>query len=336
MRMPGFWKAGESGILTLLLRPFGWIYGMATLLRLRRTGWQAPVPVISVGNFTAGGAGKTPAVIALVHALQARGEKPFVITRGYGGRARGPLIVDLLQHDATSVGDEPRLLAAHAPTIVSRNRVAGARMAARAGASVILLDDALQNPALLKDFSLAVVDGGFGFGNGEVVPAGPLRAPLAPMLGHAHAVLMVGADETGAAHALDKLPVFFGALAVDAGVSARISGKRIIAYCGIGRPKKFHDSLRASGAIIIRTHDFGDHHFFSADEASKLLAEARSEGAQLMTTEKDMARMHGDEALAQASIALPVALDMDPALLEMIYLALVSARKRISTASGPA
>lgn len=339
MRMPGFWGAGGSRGAALLLRPLGWIYGALTLLRLRRSGWRAPVPVISVGNFTAGGAGKTPTVIALVRALQARGERPFVITRGYGGSEAGPLRVDPALHDAVAVGDEARLLALHAPTIVARDRADGARLACASGAGVILLDDALQNPALEKDFSLAVIDAGFGFGNGECVPAGPLRAPVEAMLEHVSAALMIGEGGTDAGGRLGSLPVFHGVLEADAAIAARLSGQKIIAYCGIGRPEKFFATLRRTGARISETAAYPDHHILSAREAAALLEAAGRSGAQLVTTEKDLARitgLAGLEALAQASIALPVSLRPDPALLGVLYRALDSARSRASTADGPA
>ncbi len=339
MTMPGFWHRDGSAVLALLLRPFGWFYGMLTLRRMRRPGWRAPLPVISVGNFTAGGAGKTPAALAIAEALIARGERPFFLTRGYGGREKGPLAVDLARHTAAEVGDEPLLLARLAPCIVARDRAAGAAQAIAAGASCLILDDALQNPALEKDFSLAVIDGGFGFGNGECVPAGPLRAPVAATLAHVHAVLVIGEDETGTRQTiLPETPVFSGQLRPDAKAKAELRGARVIAFSGIGRPEKFEATVRELGAGIIATRRFADHHPFSDNEALALLALSETTGAMLVTTEKDQVRLQASATLRRLSaraIVVPVTLCVEAGLFEAIYRAVDSSRKRSRMASGP-
>ncbi|OYU48673.1 MAG: tetraacyldisaccharide 4'-kinase [Rhizobiales bacterium PAR1] len=329
MKAPGFWQQGESRLLASLLAPLGWIYGKITLNRMAKPGWRAPVPVISIGNFTAGGAGKTPTAMAVVTALQARGETPFVLTRGYGGHESGPLRVDTARHTAADVGDEPLLLARHAATIVARDRAAGAHLAVSQGATCLVLDDALQNPALAKDFSLAVIDGGFGFGNGFCVPAGPLRAPVSGQLEHVDAVLVIGEDETGAAQALAGKPLHVSHLMPDAGIASRLHGTEINAFCGIGRPEKFRATLEALGADVSGFHAFGDHHTYSDTEAQTLLGIAGH--LPLVTTEKDLVRLKGSpalDALAKRATALPVTISLPEPLLDTIYRAIDSVRKR--------
>jgi tetraacyldisaccharide 4'-kinase len=327
MKTPDFWR--HRGWQSLLLAPFGWIYGALTLRHMAKPGWRARVPVISVGNFTAGGAGKTPTAIAIAKALIARGEHPFFLTRGHGGREVGPLPVDPSRHSASDVGDEPLLLARHAPVIVARDRAAGARMAIAEGASCLVLDDALQNPALTKDFSLAVVDGGFGFGNGQCVPAGPLRAPVAATLAHVHAVLVIGKDETGAGRTVAGDAPVFAANIRPAMEMSMLSGREVIALCGIGRPEKFRETLTGLGATVVAFHAFADHHNYSDTEARNLLANASER--MLVTTEKDHVRLKGTpalDALAARAMPVPIEVALDPALVAAIYRAVDSLRSR--------
>ena len=331
MRTPAFWQRDGARLPALLLAPFGWIYGWLTLRRLRKPGWRAPVPVISIGNFTAGGAGKTPTAIAVAEALKARGESPFFLTRGYGGRITGPVRVDTAVHDAADIGDEPLLLARHAPVIVARDRAAGARLAISEGATCLVLDDALQNPALAKDFSLAVIDGGFGFGNGNCVPAGPLRAPVHAMQPHIDAVLIIGKDEMDCGQACRSLswPFFSAMMQPDAASVATLAGRDVVAFCGIGRPEKFRETLEVLGAKIRAFHAFADHHPYSEAEA-RMLGEA-DDAALLVTTEKDHVRLRGSpalEALAVRAMPVPVTVPLGLDLLEALYRAVDSARSR--------
>jgi tetraacyldisaccharide 4'-kinase len=181
MREPAFWWQPPSW-MSRVLAPIALIYGTISGRRMLQRGHRATVPVICVGNYTLGGAGKTPTVIALLKLLRAAGETPVVLSRGYGGQLAGPMRVDLKKHVAADVGDEPLLLAQVAPVIVSADRVAGADAARSASASVIVMDDGFQNPSLQKDVSLIVIDAGRAIGNTHVFPAGPLRAPLAAQL----------------------------------------------------------------------------------------------------------------------------------------------------------
>lgn len=337
MRAPAFWQSQGSQTLAWLLAPLGWLYGRITLARLANPGERVAVPVIAIGNFTAGGAGKTPVARALATALAQRGEKPFILSRGYGGSLRGPHRVEPAHDTAAMVGDEPLMLARTCPVIIARDRRAGARMAIEQGASVLVLDDALHNPHPAKDFTLAVVDGGAGFGNGFCVPAGPLRAPVEPMLAQTDAVLMIGADRYHVAVELRGRPIFASAIAADPRIAEALRGQCVLAFCGIGRPEKFAETLRDIGAEIVRLRAFPDHHAFTESEASALLSEAGKLGAMLVTTEKDAMRLAGGparEKLREAATVLPVSVPLPDALLAAIYRAVDSSRSRVSTASG--
>jgi tetraacyldisaccharide 4'-kinase len=313
MQAPSFWW-GEPGALAALLSPLASLYGAVAARRLTQSGARAGIPVICVGNPTVGGAGKTPTAMTIARLLIEAGEQPCFLTRGYGGRLAGPVLVEA-GHTAVQVGDEPLLLARVAPTVVAANRVAGARLARDKGASVIVMDDGLQNPSLAKDLSILVVDGARGIGNGYVLPAGPLRAPLMPQLDQADAMLIVG-NITGAAPLAmaaqaRKLPLFHAALDPDPDAVAALAGKKVLAFAGIGDPDKFFATVTAAGIDAVATRGFPDHHPFTIQEARKLLDDATRKGLLLLTTEKDMARIEADAALrdlASPAHVLPVTL----------------------------
>lgn len=295
IRTPTFWYAPHPEGLAHVLKPLGALYGVLTARRMARPGVRAVIPVICVGNFTAGGAGKTPTVIALAALLHAQGHRPAVISRGYGGSLAGPVVVDPAQHGSAEVGDEPLLIAAQAETIVARDRPAGVALAAERGATLALLDDGLQSPALAKDLSLVVVDGAVGNGNGLCIPAGPLRAPLAAQWPRADAVVIIGAGRPGEtvarqAQAFGK-PVFHAHLVPEPAAAARLRGKRVFALAGIGRPEKFTATLRELGADLAGVAFFPDHHAYSADDAADVAAEASGHNATVVTTEKDAMRL---------------------------------------------
>jgi tetraacyldisaccharide 4'-kinase len=319
MRAPDFWWH-EPGALSALLAPIGALYGAVTAQRLKQAGYRAKIPVICIGNPTLGGAGKTPTAIAAGEILKVNGRRPYFLTRGYGGSEGGPLLADPSKHSARDIGDEALLLAAIAPTIVARDRAAGAKLAEESGADVIVMDDGFQNPCLAKDFSVLVIDGAKGLGNSRVFPAGPLRAPLSAQLSRAQAMLVIGDGKAGdiaAAHGANAgLEVLRAKFAADAGAASQLKGKRVLAFAGIGNPEKFFRSLEAVGAEVLLKRSLPDHHRFSAREANELISEAANKGLILVTTEKDRARMQGDEALARLrakSLTLPVKLAFDDA-----------------------
>jgi tetraacyldisaccharide 4'-kinase len=296
MREPAFWYRPSSWISRLLL-PFGALYGLVAGQRLQREGIDAGIPVLCVGNYHVGGAGKTPTVLALAKLLRDLGETPVVLSRGYGGRLRGPIKVDPARHVADDVGDEPLMMAGSVAVVVARDRIAGVALARSQRASVILMDDGFQNPAIIKDASLIVIDASRGLGNACVFPAGPLRAPLKPQLARTDALIVVGdgiaAQGVAAAIAARGAPVLSAHLRPDDASVASLGGKRVLAFAGIGDPARFFRTLAASGIAVVARRVFADHHPFTKSEIESLLAEAKREALTPVTTEKDLARLRG-------------------------------------------
>ena len=320
---PPWWYGGGSQFMAGCLAPLAAVYGWGARRRYRRvTPYRSRLPVVCVGNLTAGGTGKTPLALYLCAQLRAGGLRPAVLTRGYGGTQPGPHWV--AEGDgADAVGDEALLLARAAPTLVARHRGAGARaieLALESGAvaaDVIVMDDGLQNPQLAKDLTLAVVDGTRGLGNGRVIPAGPLRAPLEFQLGLVDAIV-VNAQPSGAGGAVAEWlgrrfdgPVLRCATAI-AGDAAWLDGRRIVAWAGIGAPQRFFGMLQALGAALVETVAFGDHQRLTEGDARRLLGLAERNTAALVSTEKDMARLMGATGalaeLAGATRAVPIKL----------------------------
>lgn len=320
MRAPAFWWRPTRGLAARLLSPIGALVGGVAAWRMARApAAHLDIPVVCVGNPTVGGAGKTPVAIALAAALAARGWRPVFLTRGYGGSLEGPVRLTP-QHTARQAGDEPLLLAAHHPTVVSADRAAGGRLAATLG-DVVVMDDGLQNPALHKDVALMVVDAVVGIGNGAVTPAGPMRAPFAAQVPHAHAIVRVtGAEPAVAVLPATILPVFDARLETSA--PEPLEGVPVLAFAGIGRPQKFFASLEATGACIAARHAFGDHTPLTEREAAALRASARTEGLTLVTTTKDVARLAGGGpeavALAREATVLEVNAVLPEALVAMV------------------
>ena len=327
MRAPSFWWKPGSG---LLLSPLAGFYGAAAWLRLQRHGRSAGIPVICLGNLTVGGAGKTPAALMVARLLLAAHRRPFFLSRGYGGRLRGPVMVNPKIHRARDVGDEPLLLAQLAPTIVARNRAAGAETARFGGASVIVMDDGFQNPSLQKDLSILLVDCRRGIGNGRIFPAGPLRAPLEAQLARAQALVMVGTGDGAAAveqaARRHRLPIFHGRIEPDRQTLLALAGRKILAFAGIADPGKFFATLNEAGIAIAARAEFADHHQYTAAEARDLLARAEADNLLLLTTEKDHVRLGRDpqlDALAAHAGILPVrfVIDEDETFRQMVLTA---------------
>jgi len=301
MKAPRFWSnpAGRPGWQARLLSPAAWLWRLGAWWRGRGVvPYRAPVPVVCIGNLTAGGAGKTPMVAALLARLVAQGCEPHVVSRGHGGSlARShkgrPHLVDPDRDSHGDVGDEPLLLAAFAPVWVARDRAAGVRAAVTAGAGLILMDDGFQNPSVIKDRSILMVDAESGFGNARLIPAGPLREPVAGGLARADAVVLVG---TGSERetAAGRWPGLAGAVAarlVPRRTGLSLAGERVLAFAGIGRPDKFFATLGAMGAEIVEAVAFADHCDYSPAVLRRLRRRALAEGAMLVTTEKDAVRL---------------------------------------------
>jgi tetraacyldisaccharide 4'-kinase len=294
MRAPRFWWQPSPSLQARLLRPAGLLYTSIAEKRMRRRGEQANLPVICIGNFTVGGAGKTPTALTVAGMLEAAGENPAFLSRGYGGHLHGPVQVRL-DHTASDVGDEPILLSRTARTIVSRDRPAGARLSYELGATVVIMDDGLQNPSLIKDCAVAVVDGATGIGNGLPLPAGPLRTSMEAQWPAIDAVLVIGDGCAGREIAEEAerrgKRVFRARLTPAADAARALAGRKVLAFAGIGRPEKFFETLRACGALLEVARPFPDHHPYTASELAALHRDAEAHGYLAITTEKDIARI---------------------------------------------
>ena len=317
MRTPEFWypaNGRRTGPLPWLLAPFAMCYMFAGWLRafLARP-YRAPVPVICVGNLAAGGTGKTPVALALAARLLDKGVKAHFLTRGYGGNIAGPVRVDQTRHRASDVGDEALLLAARAPCWVAHNRKAGAMAAIAAGAELLILDDGHQNPHLAKDLSLLLIDAERGFGNGRVIPSGPLREPVMRGLARANAVLMIGDGGNFPDFEKTQLRAHRQLSNPDS-----LRNQRLFAFCGIGAPQQFFDMLRQAGADLAGARAFPDHHPFTDDEIKQILSSAMTADATPVTTEKDWVRLSPPMRQKILAIGMEIRFSDEPALARLL------------------
>lgn len=307
MRAPEFWKS--RGPLALMLAPLGCLYGLSVAKKAKAAApLRSAAKIICVGNLTAGGSGKTPVALAIAEALKARGKTVFFLTRGYGGSETGPLVVK--HHSAEAVGDEALLLARTAPTVVAADRAAGAKLAVAEGAEVIVMDDGHQNFTLAKDLSLVVVDGAAGFGNGFMIPAGPLREPVAQGLARADAVIVMGDGDPD----LDG----FGKPVLRARLEPQgdVAGKKIFAFAGIGRPEKFVTTLQSCGGQVTGAQFFADHHPYTQSDIAALKSWAGD--AELITTEKDLVRLTPEMAAGIGALKVRATFDQTQALARLL------------------
>lgn len=283
MRTPNFWQS--KNLFPAALMPLAWLYGLTAALRRKCAHpAAAAVPVICIGNVTAGGAGKTPVALYIGTLLKQKNVRAFFLSRGYGGKLPGPVLVDAKKHTAQDVGDEPLLLAELLPTVVAKDRRQGAEFAAAQGATAIIMDDGFQNVSVKKDLSLLVIDGTYGFGNGRLLPAGPLRESPEEALVRADAAIVINGNIPLPA----SLPVISAHTTLD---DASLRGKKLLAFCGIARPQKFFDALGGAGASLVETVPFPDHYFYKESDVSALAAKAARLQATLATTAKDAVRL---------------------------------------------
>ena len=331
MKAPEFWNHREgrdaAPKLRALLTPISWLVARTTAKRIAQGRPHDPgVPVICVGNASVGGTGKTPVVMYLVESFRRMGIEAVALSRGHGGREPGPVEVGR-GHSALDVGDEALLLATVGPAWVARDRVEGAEAAVTMGARCIVMDDGHQNPSLEKSLSLLVVDAEIGFGNGRVVPAGPLREPAQAALSRADAVILMmpGPDYNPAPELVaefGKLPVIPAWLAARSGVPQG----PLHAFAGIGRPDKFFDSVRRAGGEIVEQTAFADHHSYRPEELQMLALMAREVGATLITTDKDYVRLPARFRRAVARLPVGVEFGDELTLRRLLHPIIVKSR----------
>ncbi|WP_417516398.1 tetraacyldisaccharide 4'-kinase [Minwuia sp.] len=336
MKSPGFWRRGGAGLPRVLLTPFGMVWQtLGALKQSLSKPEDVAVPVVCIGNITVGGTGKTPTVMLVADWFRSHGVTPGVLSRGYRGTLSGnePVLVDPGRHKSTEVGDEALLHARHAPTVIARNRPAGARLLAGM-CDVILMDDGHQNQTLVKDLSLIVTDAAEGFGNGAIIPAGPLRESIARGLGRANAVIAIGDGMLDDRITRSGLPVLRGRFQPST-ESRALSGAPVIGFSGIGRPEKFRETLEQIGADIRGFSDFADHHTFTRRELDRIFTEAAAEQAIPVTTAKDAARLAPEDLARVSVVEIELVLDQPDQLDRILEPILDRITKRASGAAPP-
>jgi tetraacyldisaccharide 4'-kinase len=318
MRAPGFWY--RQGLASALLAPLGWVWAAGARMRAAKPPrHRSPIPVICIGNLSVGGAGKTPVAESIAQLIPGA----HFLSKGYGGKEPGPVRVEPHRHSYQQVGDEPLLLAETAPTWVAKNRIEGAEAAAGAGASCLVMDDGFQDPSLEKDIAILVVDGATGFGNGHCLPAGPLREPVEQGLKRADAVVILGEDKQGIAARVAPKPVLRAWLEPEAEATV-LSGRKVVAFAGIGRPAKFFHTLDSLGANVVEAYAFPDHYPFHPQEIGELQVAANNHNAFLVTTGKDFVRVPPNMRDQIGIVQMDVAWENEAALLDVLAPALGS------------
>lgn len=316
LHTPDFWR--KTSVLSYLLLPLSLLYRFYAGVHQRSvTPYRAPVPVICVGNITMGGAGKTPVAIVLAEICREYGHQVHFLSRGYGRKDGGLVQVDPAIHTAAEVGDEPLLLSRHGTVWVCSDRIAAVHAAAEAGASIVIMDDGMQNPSLIKDMTFLVVDGSYGFGNHLLFPAGPLREGLTSARKRINAALILGEDKTGIMPLLSPhFPVIRGTIVPEL---EHLKGHPVIAFAGIGNPQKFFDMLKAGGVTLVESLAFPDHYPYTAEDGETLLKKAAASNALLVTTEKDAVRFSADMQSMLHVITIDIHWENEQALISCMY-----------------
>lgn len=307
MKAPRFWQANQNSLLSVLLCPLAKIWQAETRRRLKKQGYKSIIPVVCIGNITVGGSGKTPTAIKLAQYYQAKGLKPVFLSRGYGARIKQPIKVDPLKHNYKDVGDEPLLLSQYAEAWVSPNRAHGAKAIAQySQADIIIMDDGMQNPSLHKDMNILIIDGGFGLGNQKILPAGPLRESLADNLKRTDVAIILNNDRYNIAKQLGVKTLKANIIAQSEHINKNES---YWAFCGLGRPSKFYESLANEHIKVKTTTNFADHHPYSEKEITDLITAATLNNCKLITTQKDKMRI--PQHLQDKIVYLPIIVDID-------------------------
>ncbi len=300
LKTPSFWyrSGGTPSLREKILSPFSFLYRIGYEIHQHSvTPETLEIPVICIGNINAGGTGKTPAAIALMEVIRKNNlaVKPFFLLRGYGGGERGPLLVDTSKHNSWNTGDEALILAARAPTVIAVDRVKGAQLAERHHADMVVMDDGLQNPGIHKNIKVVVINGEMGFGNGKMLPAGPLREPLHKGLARADLFILIGEDARGVAASLPAgKPLIRAHMEPDLPVPLD-KNKKYLAFAGLGYPEKFFSFARDKLVLdVVKTISFPDHYPYNESDILNLRARAQEWNAELLTTKKDLLRLPAD------------------------------------------
>ncbi|MDC0398830.1 tetraacyldisaccharide 4'-kinase [Alphaproteobacteria bacterium] len=316
MKTPSFWHA--DGFIPKLLEPLAQLYKCLSFLeRSLRSKTKIDIPVLCIGNLVSGGAGKTPIALSIGQKLNVKHNISF-LTRGYGGIEAGPIEVNPDEHSSYEVGDEALILSELGPTWVSRNRTAGAIAAKNAGFEIVIMDDGFQHTSLVKTLSFVIIDGPYGFGNGRLIPAGPLREPIYSGLKRADVIVLVGEVNPSIIELLPNDKPLLRVSLVPAEMGIPLSNNNVIGFAGIGRPTKFLETLEKMGLNIIDFVAFPDHYRFRESEIRELYEKATEVDAILVTTFKDMKRVPKNVAHLCQPIGITVVWEDDNEIQQLL------------------
>ncbi len=290
MKTPKFWKS--KNVISFCLYPLSIVYGLFRKIHvLSSREYKANINIICVGNVVAGGSGKTPISLKIGEILKDKNIKFAYLSKGYKGSFKNFTKVDINKHKASEVGDEPLILAEVADTFICKNRKTAIEMLSKNyNYDTIVMDDGFQNPTIFKNKNIVVIDGEYGIGNGELLPAGPMRESLESAIKRTTFFIIIGQDKQ---HIEEKL-IDHNINVIRAHIVEENQpdiNKKYIAFCGLGRPEKFFNSLKNKEYNVIKEISFADHYKYRDDDISKLLSEAEKFDAQLITTKKDLVKI---------------------------------------------